>query len=108
MQLYPLRLVTVVAEGILKEQICKRGLELGATGFTCSEVEGHGSRGARNQDTASGTNVRIEFVVPDSVAEQILTYVSHQHFEHYAVISWVTDVAVVRGKHYIKLTGQTA
>ena len=102
MQLYPLRLVTVVAEGILKDQLSSQFMELGATGFTCFECEGSGSRGARNSQTAAGTNIRFEIVCPDSIAEKIMTHVSHRFFEHYAVIAWVSSVAVVRGKNYIK------
>jgi nitrogen regulatory protein P-II 2 len=100
MQLYPLKLVTIIVESLLKEQICKKGMEFGATGFTSSEAGGHGSRGTRNQDNASGMNVRIEFLVPESVAAKILTYVSHQYHDHYAVVAWQTDADVVRGQKY--------
>lgn len=35
------------------------------------------------------------------VAEAILTYISHNLFENYGCIAWVTDVSVVRGSHYV-------
>jgi|SRR5579871_939885 len=105
MQLHPLKLVTIVAEQILKEQLIKKGTELGATGCTYFEAEGTGSRGARSEGISSdftGSNVRIEFICPQSVADAIMTYVSHHYFENYACIAWVSDVSVVRGERYLK------
>jgi hypothetical protein len=98
MQLYPLKLVTVIAEIVLKDTILAKILELGATGYTYAEVAGFGSRGARNQ--AGDENMQIKIICPANVAEAILTYMSHNYFENYACIAWVTDVSVVRGAHY--------
>jgi nitrogen regulatory protein P-II 2 len=103
MQLYPMKLVTVVGETVIMEDIAEEGVKLGATGFTMSEVAGEGSRGARNVASTTGPNTtKLEFVVPTDVATAILTHVSHQYFEHYAVIAWLADVSVVRGEQYVK------
>jgi hypothetical protein len=100
MQLYPLKHVTIVAESILKDQLTHKVLELGATGFSCIEVSGDGSRGARS--LIAGENVKLDVICPNDVAEAILTYISHHCFENYGCIAWVTDVSVVRGSHYVK------
>ena len=103
MQLYPLRLVTIVGESVIMDDIAEKGLELGATGYTLSEVVGEGARSARNAAIASGDKtMKLEFVVPSEVAVDILTHVSHEYFEHYAVIAWLSDVQVVRGQQYVK------
>lgn len=103
MQLYPLKLVTVVGETVIMEDIAEQGLKLGATGYTLSEVIGHGSRSARNVVvTGESKTMKLEFVVPMHVAEKILTHVSHEYFEHYACIAWLSDVQVVRGQEYVK------
>jgi len=47
MQLHPLKLVTIVTETVLRDQLLPKLLELGATGYTCYEAMGFGSRGAR-------------------------------------------------------------
>jgi nitrogen regulatory protein P-II 2 len=101
MQLQTLKLVTIVAEQVLREQICDKIIELGATGYTLSEVEGYGPRGTRT-GIGRGDNVRVEVICPLTVAETILTFVSHHYFKSYACIAWVTDVAVMRGDHYVK------
>lgn len=103
MQLYPLKLVTVVGETVIMEDIAEEGVKLGATGFTMTEVNGHGSRSARNVAATTGARtMKLEFVVPMDVAERILTHVSHEYFEHYACIAWLADVQVVRGQQYVK------
>jgi len=107
MQLYPLKLVTVVGESVIMEDIAEEGIKLGATGYTMAEVIGHGSRSARNVGSTAGgaKTLKIEFVVPSNVAVEILTHVSHEYFEHYAIIAWLSDVSVVRGEQYTRKSG---
>jgi nitrogen regulatory protein P-II 2 len=78
-------------------------MKLGATGYTMTEVNGHGSRSARNVASTTGARtMKVEFVVPADVAVSILTHISHQYFDDYAVIAWLSDVQVVRGQQYVK------
>ena len=108
MQLYPLKLVTVVGESVIMDDIAEQGVKLGATGYTLSDVIGQGSRSTRNISTSISTSsktMKLEFVVPSEVAVEILTHVSHEYFEHYAVIAWLSDVHVVRGQQYVKSGG---
>ncbi len=103
MQLYPLKLVTVVGESVIMDDIAEEGMKLGATGYTMTEVNGHGSRSARNVASTTGARtMKVEFVVPADVAVSILTHISHQYFDDYAVIAWLADVQVVRGQQYVK------
>ena len=104
MQLFPLKLVTVVAEEVLKEQLVHKVLELGATGCSYHSTEGTGSRTARHDDVF-GENFQLKVVCPQDIAEKILTYISHNYFENYAIVAWISDVQVVRGSHYVKKPG---
>lgn len=101
LQLHPLKLVTIVAETVLRDRITRRLLERGATGFTVTESRGRGSRGIRTGDVP-GEGVRIECLVTREVAIEILGEVSERYFTDYAVIAWVTEVEVVRGEKYIR------
>ncbi len=96
-----LKLVTIIAEELLKERICKKTLDLAATGFTCVRCEGEGARGVRDE-TVEGSNVKIQVVCSAAVAEAIMTYVAEKFFENFAVIAWVSEVSVIRGAHYVK------
>jgi nitrogen regulatory protein P-II 2 len=104
MQLHPLKHVTVVTEQRLRDQLARKVLELGASGCTYQEVQGTGSRGTRGEDVFGG-NVRLDVICDQQVAEAIMTYVSHNFFEHHACIAWLTDVSVVRGSRYLKKPG---
>jgi nitrogen regulatory protein P-II 2 len=101
LKLHTLRLVTIVAETVLRDRITGRLLELGATGFTVTPSNGRGSRGIRSGDVP-GEGVRIEAVVSPDVAVRILEEVSVQYFPAYAVIAWVAEVQVVRGGKYVR------
>jgi hypothetical protein len=101
MQLLPLKLVAVIAESVIMDELARVGIEQGASGYTITEVTGRGARSHRNVSLGGESRTsKIEFVVPRHVAESILTYVSRQYVEHFACIAWMADVEVVRGADY--------
>jgi len=100
MQTVPLKIVTLVAEAVLADQLAADLKRLGATGFTRTDVYGEGSRHLRTGEIP-GNNVKIESVVSSDVAQRIVDHVSHAYFENYAVIMYLSDVAVVRGDKYV-------
>lgn len=100
MDLRPLRLVTIVAEHVLRDRLIDDLRALGARGYTITEVSGEGSRGVRAAEW-EGRSVKIEVVASDAVAERILGRLAGEYFPHYAVIAWVENVGVVRGDKYV-------
>jgi len=97
MQTVVLKRVTVVAEPVLEESLTDDLRRLGATGFIVCDVRGDGSRASE----LPGAGVKIETLVSPDVANRILERVATYYFPHYAVIAWVTDVAVVRRDKYV-------
>lgn len=100
MKMTRVKLVTIVAEAVLEARLIREIKELGARGFTRSEVRGEGSRGRRVSDV-EGANVRLECLVSDETAERITSALADHYFENYAVVAFVEDVAVVRGEKYV-------
>ena len=96
----PLKLITIVAEPVLEDRISAEIKSLGARGYHVSSVHGEGSRGMRASEVP-GDSVRIETVVSAPVADRILAHIAEQYFPHYAVITYVSDVGVVRGEKYV-------
>jgi nitrogen regulatory protein PII len=94
-----MKLVTVVAEAAVEHRLTEELLALGAAGFTVVEGRGAGTRHARPSDLP-GSNVRIETVVPEAVAERILDRLSEHWFADFSLIAYVSDVAVVRTRKY--------
>jgi nitrogen regulatory protein PII len=95
-----LKLVTIVAERLFREQVQEELRKIGAKGFTVTDAVGQGSRGVHASEW-EGRNVRIETVVSPEVADRIVEHVAERYFEHYAVIVWVQSVDVVRGDKYV-------
>jgi nitrogen regulatory protein P-II 2 len=96
-----LKLVTIVTERVLRKRLLDEIRDLGARGFTTSEVSGEGSRGVRASEW-EGSNIRIETIVAHDVAERIVDHVSRLYFDYHAVIVFVQDVDVVRGDKYLR------
>jgi nitrogen regulatory protein PII len=100
MDTVPLKLVTIVAEPVLEEQLTGELKRLGARGYTVTETRGEGSRGIRASELP-GESIRIESVVSAPVADRVLAHVSRHYFPNYAVIAYVSTVEVVRGDKYV-------
>ncbi|HEX5819386.1 MAG TPA: hypothetical protein VFY20_10930 [Gemmatimonadales bacterium] len=100
MEMVPLKLVTIVAEPVLEEQLTTELKRLGARGYTVTETRGEGSRGIRASELP-GESIRIETVVSAEVADRLLAHVAKQYFPNYAVIAYVSTVEVVRGEKYV-------
>ena len=99
LQATPHRLVTVVAERIVRDDIVAAIHRLGATGHTLTDVSGEGTRGV-HANTWEGASVKIEAIVPHDVADRIVAHVAETYFAHHAVIVYLQDVAVLRSSKY--------
>lgn len=95
-----LKLVTIIAERVLQEHLLRALRELGARGYTLTEVSGEGSRGVRASEW-EGHNIKIEAIVSPEVADRIIEHIAAHYFQHYAVIVYAQPVEVVRGDKYI-------
>ena len=92
--------ITIVSERLLKDDIIDLVKETGATGWTLTAVEGEGSRGVRAGEW-EGRNVMIESLVSEANADRILMALNERFMENYAVVAWVTEVAVLRGEKFL-------
>lgn len=104
MQTTRLKLVTIIMEAVLEDQLVDDIRDLGATGYTLVEVHGEGSRGIGASDF-EGRNLRLETLVPPAVADRILEHLAAEYFPLYAVIAYAMDVEVVRGQKYRRREG---
>jgi len=87
-------LVTIVAERLLRDRLTAKIRELGAKGFTLTEVQGQGTRGWQAHEF-EGPSVKIETLVREEVAREIVEAVA-KYFEHHAVIVYLSEAKVVR------------
>lgn len=100
MKTVSVKLVTVIAEAILEDQLLRDLKNLGVKGYTLSEVRGEGSRGIRASEW-EGKNLKIEVLVSPEVADAIIDHVAEHYFPLFAVVAYVQDVNVVRGEKFV-------
>lgn len=92
-------LLTIIAEGLLRERLIDDVMRLGASGYTLSEVHGRGTRGIAGQFW-HGAQVRIEALVGAATADSILAHLETHYFADYSVIAYTTEVRVLRADKY--------
>ncbi|TVP78345.1 MAG: transcriptional regulator [Puniceicoccaceae bacterium] len=97
----PLTQVSIIAEGVLRDHIVELVHKHGATGHTITQVEGEGSS-HRHASDWGGRNIKVETLVSQEVADAIIENLSHEFFEDYSVIAWLTQVNVLRGSKFLK------
>lgn len=95
-----IKLVTIIAEGILKDRLLADIMRLGAKGYTYSDVHGHGTRGI-SASFWEGAQIKIETIVSAAVADKILDHLNSEYFTDYAVVAYVETVDVARGEKYV-------
>ena len=91
-----MRLITIVTEASLEDQLCRDLTELGASGYTVSNARGRGSRGVRDAGWSSSGNVRIEVICNPALAERIFERLAQRYFDHYAMVAFETEARVMR------------
>ena len=95
------KLVTIITESILEDDICKKIQEMGATGYTVTNARGSGSRGIRDAGWSTASNVRIEVLCSTELAQRIEEHMQKFYYENYAMVLFETDVAVLRPEKFL-------
>lgn len=91
-------LVTVVTERLFSDRVVRDLRELGARGFTVSDVAGGDAPGT-HAATFEG-NVKIETVVSEEASEAMLRHLAEHYFAHHALIAYRHPVEVLRREKY--------
>ncbi len=90
------RLLTIVTEALLEQEVCELLVELGASGYTITDARGAGSRGVRSAEWRTAGNVRIEILCSAELAEKIAKTMKTNYYEDYAMVVFETEAHVLR------------
>lgn len=93
------RLLTIVAERVLKDRIVHHLEKLGVTGYTMIDSEGRGARGFA-VDEWQGDNVEIQVIASRERIDAIARKLRERYFEHHSIILFAQDVDVLRPEKY--------
>ena len=90
------KLVTIITESVLENELCDFLSGVGASGYTVTNARGSGSRGVRSAGWSASGNVRIEVVCSAELAAEIEKQVSERYYADYAMILFESDIRVLR------------
>lgn len=93
------KLVTVICEPVLHSRILQLSQELGATGFTMTEVRGEGN-GEKSSGEIPDAKLKIEIILEPRVAETLMTSLADAYFKNYSVITYAANIAILRREKF--------
>lgn len=93
------KLLTVIAEAVLRDRLVAELRTAGASGYTVAEVHGSGFGTVRASEW-SGPSVRIETIVTAEIAEGLLATLTERYFPSWSVVAYLQEVDVVRPERY--------
>ena len=95
-----LQRVTVVADESLEESLIREFVKLGASGYTSIPCPGAGRRSLAEGDGSSSLQIRLEAVVLQEVADQILDYLRAEVAPNHRITACVEAVEVLRQDNF--------
>lgn len=87
-------LLTVITEAALESTLLRDLDELGAPGYTVSDVRGKGSRGQRDATWAPLANIRIEVLCDADTARRLADTLANRYNAHYPMLIYLAGVAL--------------
>ena len=94
------KLLTVVTEAALEGTLIRDIDRFNAHGYTIIDARGKGSRGIRDAGWEASGNIRIEVVCTTETAEEIAAYFQEHYYDDYAMILFMSDIAVLRPEKF--------
>jgi hypothetical protein len=94
------KLLTIIAEAQIENEITGVIKKLGAHGFTSMEARGEGTRGRRSGEWEENRNVRIEVVCDSATADKIAEYLVNYYYDNYAMVLYSHTVEVIRAEKF--------
>ena len=90
------KLVTIVTEAPLEQNLLKDLERLGAGGYTITDARGKGSRGVRNAQWEHSGTIRVEVLCDAPTAAAIAAHLKDRYYDDYAMVLFISDVEVLR------------
>lgn len=93
-------LLTIITEAALENDLTDVLPRLGANGYTIVNARGRGSRGVRDAGWTSDSNIRVEVICDPATAERITAHLREHYYRDYAMVLYLSDVAVLRPEKF--------
>lgn len=93
---HPKILLVIVAEAVLERNLVRDARELGAQGWTLSEVHGAAPEGVREGAWEADRTIEMKVICDAAVADAIADRVLASYAPHYSVAMYFSTVEVLR------------
>jgi hypothetical protein len=93
-------LITVVTEAALEAVMLKELDGLGVSGYTVSDARGRGSRGTRRSAWRESSNIRVEILCSDALADRIVALLQDKFYDNFAMVLWRQPADVLRPEKF--------
>ncbi|PHS26418.1 MAG: transcriptional regulator [Methylophaga sp.] len=100
MSVYQRKLLTIITETILEAALIKDIEQLGARGYTITDVRGKGDRGTRSASWDSSANIRIEIICDANICDKIVLHLKEHYYKNYAMITYILNADVLRSDKF--------
>ena len=94
------KLVVCVCEEALEALMAPELLAAGAKGYTVMDARGRGARGVRDARWMLSSNVRIEILCQEDVAQRIVDLITNKYSDNFGLIVYVQDVETIRSEKF--------
>ncbi len=94
------KLLVIITEAAIEKTLANDLMRLGAHGYTVTEVRGQGRHGARQALWGADNSIRMEVLCDESTALNIMGHIEVNFFRHYAMVTYVADVGVLRPEKF--------
>lgn len=92
----PCKLLTIICEAQLENDLVDDLQRLHATGYTIADVRGRGACGVRDAAWPPSASIRVEVLCDERTAGNIVVHLERRYYAHYAMVLFLGDVAVLR------------
>jgi nitrogen regulatory protein P-II 2 len=93
-------MLMLITEATLERRLVADVLQLGALGYTVSDVRGGGQFGVREGLWEADRSIELKVVCEADVAQRIAAHVHAHYAPHYGLSLFMVDVAVLRANKY--------
>ncbi|MFK8012659.1 MAG: hypothetical protein AB8B80_11495 [Marinicellaceae bacterium] len=94
------KLVTIITELSLESTLIRELEKCGALGYTVTNARGKGNQGKRAAEWDANSNIRVEVICTAEVADAINIMLQEKYYANFAMISFASDISVLRPKKF--------
>lgn len=100
LETHPMKLLVIITEAAIERALTVDIRQLGAQGYTVSDVRGGGRSGTRSGDWDADRSIEVKVIATEAVTEAIGRHVLEKYCPHYAVTMFIAEGGVLRPQKF--------